>query len=257
MRLPFQPVTVTLAAGATRQIIGDIRFFLFYDATAVSNVQARFGNSRDGLAGSFVGLVKGFKNGPLSAVDTVEIKNTSGAPNTITIVYGSDDFTYTQNTVVSSTTIADGADATQGAKADAAATTDGGTFSIVALIKRLLGKFPVNPKGVRVRGQTGSMVGVADVDVIAAPAAGTHLVVKTILVYCAHATTATAVAIKDGATELFRVYVRAGSAIEPAVPTIVTIPDGIQLTSATALKAANITNASDTNVVAFGVTEAD
>jgi hypothetical protein len=38
-------------------------------------------------------------------------------------------------------TIADGADVTQGAKADAAATSDTGTFSIVALFKRLLGKF--------------------------------------------------------------------------------------------------------------------
>jgi len=38
-------------------------------------------------------------------------------------------------------TIADGADVTQGAKADAAATTDTGTFSIVALVKRLLAKW--------------------------------------------------------------------------------------------------------------------
>ena len=37
---------------------------------------------------------------------------------------------------------ADGADATQGAKADAAATTDTGTFSLIALFKRLLGKTP-------------------------------------------------------------------------------------------------------------------
>lgn len=35
-------------------------------------------------------------------------------------------------------TIADGADVTQGAKADTAATSDTGTFSIVALMKRLL-----------------------------------------------------------------------------------------------------------------------
>lgn len=38
-------------------------------------------------------------------------------------------------------TIADGADVTQGAKADAAATTDTGTFSLIALVKRLLTKF--------------------------------------------------------------------------------------------------------------------
>lgn len=41
-------------------------------------------------------------------------------------------------------TLADGADITQGAKADAAATTDTGTFSLVALFKRLLTK--TNPQ---------------------------------------------------------------------------------------------------------------
>ena len=37
---------------------------------------------------------------------------------------------------------ADGANVTLGAKADTAATTDAGTFSLIALTKRLLGKFP-------------------------------------------------------------------------------------------------------------------
>jgi hypothetical protein len=37
--------------------------------------------------------------------------------------------------------VADGADVTQGAKADAAASTDIGTFSLIALFKRLLQKF--------------------------------------------------------------------------------------------------------------------
>jgi hypothetical protein len=39
------------------------------------------------------------------------------------------------------TRVVDGADVTQGAKADAAATTDTGTFSLIALIKRLLTKW--------------------------------------------------------------------------------------------------------------------
>ena len=38
-------------------------------------------------------------------------------------------------------TVADGADVTLGAKADAVATSDTGTFSLIALIKRLLTKF--------------------------------------------------------------------------------------------------------------------
>lgn len=39
-------------------------------------------------------------------------------------------------------TVADGSNAALGAKADTAATTDGGTFSLIALVKRLLGKLP-------------------------------------------------------------------------------------------------------------------
>ena len=40
-------------------------------------------------------------------------------------------------------TVADGANVTLGAKADAAASTDTGTFSLISLFKRLLGKFLV------------------------------------------------------------------------------------------------------------------
>lgn len=42
------------------------------------------------------------------------------------------------------TTIADGADVAMGARADAAATTDTGTFSLIALVKRLVSKFPAS-----------------------------------------------------------------------------------------------------------------
>jgi hypothetical protein len=45
------------------------------------------------------------------------------------------------------TTIADGADEAQGAKADAAASSDAGTFSVISLLKRLLGKFPAQVNG--------------------------------------------------------------------------------------------------------------
>ncbi|MBV8060488.1 MAG: hypothetical protein JO253_03040 [Alphaproteobacteria bacterium] len=49
------------------------------------------------------------------------------------------------------TTVADGANVTQGAKADAAATSDTGTFSLIALLKRLLTK--TNPQAVPNIGQ--------------------------------------------------------------------------------------------------------
>ncbi len=255
MKVHYEPITITLAAGETRQIVGATRFFLFYDATSPSNVTARFGNSRSGLSAS-AALIKGFKNGPLDDVDVIEITNTAGGNNAITVVRGVSDFDYTRDTVLGSLTVADGGDVTQGAKADAAASADAGTFSLVALFKRLLARVTTlfDRKGKRVRGQTAAMTGTADETVIAAPAAGNHLVVTALHVYNAHAATDTAVAIKDGATELFRVLVRAGAT---GVPVALPVPDGIQLTSATALVAANITTGSDTRVAAFGYLEAD
>lgn len=44
-------------------------------------------------------------------------------------------------------TVADGADVAMGATADAAATSDAGTFSLIALFKRLLGKLPTLASG--------------------------------------------------------------------------------------------------------------
>jgi hypothetical protein len=47
---------------------------------------------------------------------------------------------HSKNAVGGAATIADGADVTQGAKADSSASSDTGTFSIISLIKRLLTK---------------------------------------------------------------------------------------------------------------------
>lgn len=67
-------------------------------------------------------------------------------------------------------TTADGGDVTQGAIADAAATTDGGSFSLIALIKRLLGKFPAT---LGQKASTASMAVVVASDQSAIPVAGT------------------------------------------------------------------------------------
>lgn len=259
LRVSYEPKTITLAAGESVKLPGDIRFFLFYDATNAAKVSARFGSSKQGTSGSFFALIKGFKNGPLTDIDVVEILNTDAAPNTISVVYGAADFDYTRDTIIGSLTVADGGDATQGAKADAAATADAGTFSVVALLKRMLARITTlfDAKGVRVRGQTASMTATADTDVIAAPAAGTHLVIHTIVLYNSHATVQTEVAIKDGATELFRVNLKAGSATTGLEAPVIQIPRGLQLTTATALRAQNITTGSATRVAAFGVIEAD
>lgn len=66
--------------------------------------------------------------------------NATGVPKSLLV---EDDGTLhvTGATAGGPATIADGADVTFGAKADAAATTDTGTFTFMALVKRLLAKF--------------------------------------------------------------------------------------------------------------------
>jgi hypothetical protein len=85
------------------------------------------------------------------------------------------------NTVTpGATTIADGADVTQGAKADSAAATDTGTFSIVALLKRLLQKLTA---GVPVSGSATLYDGSQATSTTAAPLnGGTSQAVSEVLV---------------------------------------------------------------------------
>jgi hypothetical protein len=56
-------------------------------------------------------------------------------------------------------TVADGADVAQGATTDAPASADTGTFSIVAILKRLVGKFPIS---------LGSKTGAASLSIVPA-----------------------------------------------------------------------------------------
>lgn len=98
--------------------------------------------------GSFRRLRLGAVIRPRRAVRKITVRNPSGGVVTGTLAYGKG--SYIDNRVIvasgSGGTLpvgsADGALISIGATADAAATTDAGTFSLIALIKRLLAKLP-------------------------------------------------------------------------------------------------------------------
>jgi len=256
---PYRITPLTLAPGASIQIRGDVRYIKLLAASAPTSIRIRLGSSRRGLDQQAQEFPLYGKIGPLADVDVFELSNVAGGSNTVKVFHGTSDFALDNESLVAAVSVADGADAAIGAKADATATSDGGTFSLIALVKRLLGRLTSiwDRKGIRVYGQTASMTGTADTLVIAAPAAGSHLVVTSIVAHCTHATVATEIAIKAGAAELFRVSVKAGSATGAVQSFAIPIPDGLPLPTATALNAANITTGSDTRLAAFGFVEAD
>jgi len=141
MKPQYQRRSFTIAAGKSVILTGDARYLFLLGATDATKVMVRIGSSAGGFPSSAQALVKFGKIGPMEAVNLIEVTNTSGAPNTVELIWGMADFMYAAGTITAVNTVDDGSDVTQGAKADAAATSDAGAFSIVALLKRLLGKF--------------------------------------------------------------------------------------------------------------------
>lgn len=134
------------------------------------------------------------------------------------------------------TTIADGADVTQGAKADSAAATDTGTFSLIALVKRglqsltaiagLLGGTGTikdgGPSWTSVWGVSNAPVSSADMsgadaDLTAAPTSGQKWVITDVFV---SADTAMRIDIKEetSGTVMFSGYVAANSGFQQLCP---------------------------------------
>lgn len=143
---PYKRTTMTIEAGASRYFQGDIRYLVILDATDATSVEVSFNGS------SYTYLPKGWQLSNFQ-VDGIWIRNTSGAPNDVTFTYGSADVRNSNVVIDSSSTLpmalADGADVTLGAKADAAAASDNGAASVVALLKRmLLRKMPDAAKSV-------------------------------------------------------------------------------------------------------------
>jgi hypothetical protein len=88
------------------------------------------------------GLTNVTSNTPLTQVRLVLDSLTGGTAPTLTgVIVGDGPAGTSGGGGGGAATIADGADQAEGAKADVAATTDTGTFSLIALFKRLLQKF--------------------------------------------------------------------------------------------------------------------
>jgi hypothetical protein len=126
---------------------------------------------------------------------------------------------------------------------------------VARLVTDLVGKLITmpyaNPENI-VSGKTAAMTGTADTAVVAAAGVGVRNYITTIVVVNDHATVGTEVVIKDGATEVFRVYVPALNGTAGPNTVTITLPVPIRGTANTALNAANVTTGSNTYVAAFG-----
>lgn len=126
---------------------------------------------------------------------------------------------------------------------------------VCRLVTDLVGKLITlpyaNPENF-LSGKTAAMVGTGDTAVIAAQGASVRIYVTTLVITNSHATVGTEVVIKDGATELLRVYVPALNGTAGPNSIAVTLPVPLRLTANTALNAANVTTGSNTYVAAVG-----
>ncbi len=142
--------------------------------------------------------------------------------------------------------------AAEAVNAERAAVQNG---DVARLITDLVGKHIVlpyaNPEAF-LSGKTAAMSLVADTVVIAAQGAGVRLYITSLIITCSHATVGTEVVIKDGATELLRVFVAAASGTAGPQSLVVTLPVPLRLTANTALNGANVTTGSNTYVAAVG-----
>lgn len=98
-----------------------------------------------------------------------------------------------------------------------------------------------------VRGVSSAITGTSDTAVIAAQGSGIRIYVTHIQIFNSHATVATQVNIKDGATTIYSAYVTAAGG-----QTSITLPSPLRLTANTALNAANVTTGSNVIVSASG-----
>lgn len=97
-----------------------------------------------------------------------------------------------------------------------------------------------------VSGKTAAMTGTSDTAVIAAQGSGIRTYVTGFVFANSHASQGTEIVIKDGSTEMFRVYLAAGQSMSfsPSTP--------VRFSANTAVNAANVTTSSNTYVGATG-----
>lgn len=170
--VPYQAITIILAAGETRSIPGTLRYLLLTAATDGTKLLISFNGS------SFFNLPSGEQLQDFEA-DGFWIQNTDVAPNTVTVTTGMASLQALHVVIDSSSPLTVTLSGTSpvssvdlGVKADAAATTDTGTFSLIALFKRLLAKFDVLTKSV----YTVDSLGTTNAAVVKASAGRVHSV---------------------------------------------------------------------------------
>jgi hypothetical protein len=137
----YQTQSLVLAQNQILPLIGNVSYVTVLSATQKDYIEISF------TGGAFFPIPPGIA---ISNFDgPVWIKNTHASANTIVVASGAAELrdnrlvidVLNPISVTAVCTLADGADVALGAKADAAATTDAGTFTLIALVKRFLGKF--------------------------------------------------------------------------------------------------------------------
>lgn len=136
MEIPYQTYPFTLTPGQTIQTPGFSRFITILTASNATAIQIAFEN------GSYFTLPVGCSVSEIAKPVKVWIKNNSGS--TVTGTYASGNatfrdtrFTFDYTGTALPVTSVDGGIVSIGATTDPAASTDTGTFSLIALIKRL------------------------------------------------------------------------------------------------------------------------
>ncbi|RST54093.1 hypothetical protein [Variovorax sp. DXTD-1] len=150
-------------------------------------------------------------------------------------------------------TMADGADVTQGAKADAAATSDTGAFSLIALVKRglqnwttLLARFPAFTQSWSYAAAAGGIVDTTAVAMKTAAGAGVRNYLTGASIQNASATVDTEVLLLDGVTAIARFFVGAGQSVT------VTFPSPLKSSANAALNVQCVTTAAQVYANAQG-----
>ena len=133
----YQTQSMVLAAnGGQQQLIGDVAYVTVLSATYKDDVLISF------TGGAFFPIPPGIAISGF--VGPVWVKNNNGSANTVVVASGAAELRDNRlvidslNPITIASTVADGANVALGAKADAVATTDTGTFSLLAFFKRLL-----------------------------------------------------------------------------------------------------------------------
>jgi len=220
--IPYQtePIVLPAAAGGeipNRKLVGKVLSVAIISATFQDDVLI----STNGQ--SF--FILPFSDS-LQFIEPTEvwIGNQNGAANAVVVGSGTAkinrSFSSGGNVIVTgtaATSVADGANVAIGARADAVATTDVGTFSLIALIKRLLSKATFASAADLVSGASAACAGVnGEATVLAAPGAGLRNHVGTLLV-SNNSATGSGFEIRDGAggTVLFSGYIAPNTIGEP------------------------------------------